>query len=78
MKYIEKGEEPEILIQYKKKYPYGNYDDAGFKSYVPQIRNTLVDEDMLDDIAESYVEMYGFADYIGQYMEFVRNKADSV
>ena len=206
MKYIEKGEEPEILAQYKKKHPYGTYDDAGFKSYVFQVRNTLVeeqhemcayccrkisdskshiehieprhtkdgtmsarsldytnmvascnngktcgrakgnaydsqkfispldqdcedrirydlftgmvektddnsytvdllnlnfqglidfrrnisilleeemdadgtDEDMLDDIAESYVEMYGFADYIGQYMEFVRNKADSV
>ena len=44
MKYIEKGEEPEALVQYNNKHPQGSYDDAGFKEHVPQLRHDLVEE----------------------------------
>ena len=44
MIYINKGEEPDFLIKYKKKNPKATYESDSFKQYIKDLREILVKE----------------------------------
>ena len=44
MIYIQKGEEPEWLKEFKKKYPHANYDSPEFKEYRKPLKKVLIKE----------------------------------
>ena len=44
MLYIQKGEEPEFLTEFKRKNPAKQYDSKEFKSWIPILRDVLCNE----------------------------------
>lgn len=44
MIYINKGEEPEWLREFKKKFPKATYDSKEFKQYIPVLNDVLIRE----------------------------------